>query len=85
MAVYVQMVYCNRDMRPMIIGLYNKPLGIEAGLTFAIDGFDILGNLSNVQRYVNAQGRTETRYNVVPCYAMLHVLYRLNKKPKKTE
>jgi hypothetical protein len=48
-----------------------------------VDGFDILGNLSNIYRSVNAQGRTETRYNVVPRYVMLHVIYRLNVQPKK--
>ncbi len=52
-------------------------------LTCFVDGFDLLGNLSNVYRTVNAQGRTETRYNVVPRYAMFHVVYRLNKQPKK--
>ena len=43
MAVYVQMVYCNRDMRPMIIGLYNKPLGIETGLYIDSDMSDSPG------------------------------------------
>jgi len=46
------------------------------------DGFDILGQLSNVTRTLNAQGRTETYTNVMPRYALLHVVYRLNKKPK---
>ncbi|MBR3634511.1 MAG: outer membrane beta-barrel protein [Bacteroidaceae bacterium] len=57
----------------------------KAGLTVMLDAFDLLGNLSNVRRTINAQGRTETWSNVTPQYAMLHVLYRLNKKPKKTE
>ena len=56
---------------------------LGGSLTCFVDGFDLLGNLSNVNRTVNAQGRTETRYNVVPHYAMLHVIYRLNKQPKK--
>ena len=56
---------------------------LGGSLTCFVDGFDLLGNLSNVNRTVNAQGRTETRYNVVPRYAMLHVIYRLNKQPKK--
>ena len=47
------------------------------------DGFDILGQLSNVTRTLNAQGRTETYTNVMPRYALLHVVYRLNKQPKK--
>ncbi len=56
---------------------------LRGNLTFAIDGFDILGRLSNVVYDVNAQGRTETRYNTLPRYAMLHVIYRLNLQPKK--
>lgn len=50
---------------------------------FMLDGFDILHQLSNVRRVINAQGRTETWYNTVPSYAMLHVVYRLHVKPKK--
>ena len=52
-------------------------------LLVLFDGFDILGQLSNVTRTLNAQGRTETYTNVMPRYALLHVVYRLNKKPKK--
>ena len=48
-----------------------------------VDGFDILGQLSNVTRTINAQGRTETYTNVLPRYALLHVVYRFDKKPKK--
>jgi len=55
----------------------------KAGLTVMLDAFDLFGQLSNVRRTINAQGRTETWSNVTPQYAMLHVLYRLNKKPKK--
>ncbi len=56
---------------------------LHGNLTFAIDGFDILGNLSNVRLVMNSQGRTETRYNTLPRYAMLHVIYRLNIQPQK--
>ncbi len=52
-------------------------------LTIMFDGFDLLGKLSNVQRSVNAQGRTETFYNVIPSYGILHAIYRFNKQPKK--
>ena len=54
----------------------------KAGLTFALDGFDILGNLSNISQVLNSQGRTETYRNSLPRYIMAHVIYRLNKKPK---
>ena len=55
----------------------------KQNLTILFDGFDLLGNLSNVRRYVNAQGRTESFYNVIPSYGLLHVIYRFNKEPKK--
>jgi hypothetical protein len=32
---------------------------------------------------VNAQGRTETYTNVMPRYALLHVMYKFAKHPKK--
>ncbi len=56
---------------------------LQGNLTFALDGFDILGQLSNVQLTMNSQGRTEARFNTLPRYAMLHIIYRLNIKPKK--
>ena len=52
-------------------------------LTFALEGFDILHNLSAVTHTLNGQGRTETYRNVIPSYGMLHVIYRLNVQPKK--
>ncbi len=56
---------------------------LKGRLTWMLDGFDLLGQLDNVTRVVNAQGRTETYTNVLPRYAMLHVVYRFNKQPKK--
>jgi hypothetical protein len=53
---------------------------MKGNLTIIFDGFDLLGNLSYVRRSINAQGRTETFYNVIPSYGLLHVAYKLNKK-----
>ncbi|MBO4800544.1 MAG: outer membrane beta-barrel protein [Bacteroidaceae bacterium] len=58
---------------------------LKGKLLVMLDGFDILGQLSNVTRTLNAQGRTETYTNIMPRYALLHVVYRLNKKPKNRE
>lgn len=55
---------------------------LHGNLTFAIDGFDLLHDLSKVTRIVNAQGRTESYTNVMPSYIMAHVIFRLNKQPK---
>lgn len=56
---------------------------MKGKLTLMFDGFDLLGKLSNVQRTINAQGRTETFHNVIPSYGILHAIYRFNKQPKK--
>ena len=56
----------------------------KAGLTFMIDGFDMLHQLSNRSVTMNAQGRTEVWRNVLPNYVLFHVIYRLSKKPKNS-
>lgn len=56
---------------------------MKGRLILMLDGFDILNNISNVRQTVNAQGRTETWYMSIPRYAMLHVVYRISKSPKK--
>ena len=52
-------------------------------LTLKLTAFDLLHQLSNKQYSVNAQGRTETRNNCIPRYAMLTLAYRFTQKPKK--
>lgn len=56
---------------------------LHGSMVLLLDGFDLLHQLSNVTRVVNAQARTETYRNVLPSYLMAHVIYRLNIKPKK--
>ena len=51
--------------------------------TLAVDGFDILGQLSNVWQRINSQGHTETYRNVIPRYVMLHAIYRFTTPVKK--
>ena len=55
----------------------------KLGLTIAVDGFDILNQLSNTYQTINSQGRTETYYNSLPHYIMAHVIYRFACQPKK--
>lgn len=56
---------------------------LHGALTFSVVGYDILGQLSNISYTFNSQGMTETWRNVIPRYAMLRVMYRFNKQPKK--
>lgn len=55
---------------------------LQGNLIFMLDAFDVLGNLSNVYKSINAQGRTDSYYNVMPRYVLFHTVYRLNVKPK---
>lgn len=55
----------------------------KPGLTFMVDGFDILQQLSNRTFSMTSSGRWETYRNALPSYFVAHVLWRINKKPKK--
>ena len=61
----------------------SKALGKSKQWIVKAKGFDILHQISNTYRTVNAQGRTETWYNTIPSYATLHIFYRLDVKPKR--
>ncbi|MFA6819124.1 MAG: hypothetical protein WCR53_01075 [Bacteroidaceae bacterium] len=56
---------------------------MHGAMTLAIDGFDILGQLSNLTQTMNSQGRFETYRNALPRYVMAHLIYHLNIKPKQ--
>ncbi|MBQ7471942.1 MAG: outer membrane beta-barrel protein, partial [Prevotella sp.] len=47
-------------------------------LTFTLQFYDILHRQSNFSRSINAIQRSDTEYNSINSYAMLHVVYRLN-------
>lgn len=47
-------------------------------LTISLQMYDILHRQSNFSRTINAMQRSDTRYNSINSYAMLHVAYRLN-------
>ena len=65
-------------------GALSYAFGRERQLTLKLSGHDILRQVSNMRSEINSQGRIETWYKVLPSYAMLHLSYRFNKKPKKT-
>ena len=50
---------------------------MKGKILLQLDAFDILGNLTNVRRTINAQGKTETFYNIIPSYCLLHLTWRL--------
>ncbi|WP_298451653.1 TonB-dependent receptor [uncultured Prevotella sp.] len=47
-------------------------------LTVSLQFYDILHNQSNYSRVINAVQKSDTKYNSINSYAMLHVVYRMN-------
>ena len=47
-------------------------------LTIMLQFYDILRQQSTFSRAISATSRTDTEYNAINSYAMLHVVYRLN-------
>ncbi|MCD8291141.1 MAG: outer membrane beta-barrel family protein, partial [Prevotella sp.] len=47
-------------------------------LTVSVQFYDILHNQSNLSRTINAMQRSDTRYNSINSYGMVHVIYRMN-------
>ena len=59
-------------------GQISKSLLKSKTLILALNFYDLLQQQSNYERWVNASGRSDTRYNSINSYAMLHLRYRLN-------
>ncbi len=59
-------------------GQLSKTFLKNKSLVVALNFYDLLRQQSNYERWVNASGRSDTRYNSINSYAMLHVRYRLN-------
>ena len=56
---------------------------LHGKVKLTLEGHDLLHQLSNTTYEVNAQGRTETWYRVIPNYVMLRVAWQFNRSPKK--
>ena len=59
-------------------GQVSKTFLQNKSLIVALNFYDLLGQQSNYTRWVSATSRSDTRYNSINSYAMLHVRYRLN-------
>lgn len=60
----------------------SRGFGKAKAWTLMLKGHDLLRQLSQVRRTLNAQGLTETWVNGLPSFVMLHVTYRFNWSPK---
>jgi len=60
--------------------LWNMTLSKSFGekIKIQLEADDILGQRRNVYRFVNAQARTETFYNNIRRYGMLHFIWKIN-------
>ncbi len=56
---------------------------LRGSLVFIADGYDILRQIKSVSYRVSATQRTETSYNSVPSYFLVHLQYRFHKQPKR--
>ena len=68
----------NIRMVPDDLLLKEAVVKANAALVVALNFYDLLRQQSNYERWVSATGRSDTRYNSINSYAMLHVRYRLN-------
>lgn len=83
--VYSRRGYADKEMNTDDF-VWNARLSrpfLKGKVVAMVDGFDILGQLSNVTRVMNAQAITETYSNVIPRYLMFHVVYKFTKSPKR--
>ena len=48
---------------------------MKGRMLFAVEGFDILGELSSRRFHINSQGRTETWTNTIPRYVKFSVTF----------
>ena len=85
------MAYCRRGYNDPTMNttdwVWNASLAMTLGKKqqwiIKANAFDLLQQIANIRKTVNVQGRTETWYNTIPSYLTLHVVYRLDVKPKK--
>ena len=54
----------------------------KGSLVAKLTAYDLLHQLSTKSYSINAQGRTETRYNCIPRYLMFSLAYKFTRKAK---
>ena len=56
---------------------------LKEKLALAVEGVNLLAKKNYAISEINAQGRTETYYDILPRYVLFHVIYKFNLAPKK--
>lgn len=62
----------------------NRYIGKRKTWLMKLSVHDLLGQLSAVRRTLNAQGRVEVVGNTIMRNVMLHLIWKLNRKPSKS-
>ena len=62
-----------------------RSFGRQRNWIIAFTGHDLLRQISNVRRTLDALGRTETHYNTMPAYVLLSVSYHFKPRAKAAQ
>lgn len=67
----------------LICNVYISKSFLKGKLAAKLEGYDIFHQLKSISYEINGQGKTETRFNAIPNYLMLHLIYKMNISGKK--
>ena len=67
----------------LICNVYISKSFLKGKLAAKLEGYDIFHQLKSISYEINGQGRTETRFNAIPNYLMLLLIYKMNISGKK--
>ena len=67
----------------LICNVYISKSFLKGKLAAKLEGYDIFHQLKSISYEINGQGKTETRFNAIPNYLMLHLIYKMNINGKK--
>ena len=67
----------------LICNVYISKSFLKGKLAAKLEGYDMFHQLKSISYEINGQGKTETRFNAIPNYLMLHLIYKMNISGKK--
>nr|WP_314499220.1 hypothetical protein [uncultured Prevotella sp.] len=67
----------------LICNVYISKSFAKGKLAAKLEGYDLFHQLKSISYEINGQGKTETRFNAIPNYLMLHLIYKMNISGKK--
>nr|WP_249117905.1 hypothetical protein [Prevotella melaninogenica] len=67
----------------LICNVYISKSFLKEKLAAKLEGYDIFHQLKSISYEIDGQGKSETRFNAIPNYLMLHLIYKMNISGKK--